>query len=122
MVAEHGSDAMTMNTFMDTVKDLETAINAQDPVASRICELFKMINNGFQLCHKHVTDIYAKLDADDIKQHIINLDQATQQINGNLQALGHQVAQHQAAQGPQQQSHHYKKGFGSSRPFRTLNH
>ena len=77
MVAEHGSDAMAMNAFMDTIDELETVINVQDPVASKIRSLFKIINNGFQGFHKQVADINAKLDSDDIKHNIINLDQAT---------------------------------------------
>ena len=110
MVAEHRSETMAMNTFMDAINEFETLINVHDPTASKIRGRFKMINSGFQVFHKQVTDINSKLGSDDIQQNINNLEQATQHINSNLHAVGVQVAQHQAAQGPQQQSSH-KKGI-----------
>ena len=69
-----------------------------------------MINGGFQVFHRQVTDISSKINIDDANQKIAHLDQATQQINANLQTLAVQVAHHQAAQGPQQQQQH-KKGI-----------
>ena len=42
---------MAMNTFVDSVNEFETMINMQDPTSMKICELFKMINVGFQVFH-----------------------------------------------------------------------
>ena len=98
MVAEHGPSSMAMNNFIDKINDLEAIINPQDPVPSKVLDLFNMINNGFQAFHRQVLDINTNTNTDDANQEIINLDQATQQINANLQTLAVQVAHHQAAQ------------------------
>ena len=105
MVAEHRCETMAMNTFMDAISEFETMINVQDPTSSKIHDLFNMINVGSQVFHKQVTDINDKLNASDVPQKINNLDQMMQQINANLHALAGQVAQHQAAPGPQQPQH-----------------
>ena len=110
MVAEHGSGSMAMNNFIDNINDLETIINPQDQVPSNILDLFKMINVGFQVFHKQAMDINNKVDSSDIPHHINNLDLVTQQINTTLHTLANQVAQHQAAPGPQQ-----KRAFSNLR-------
>ena len=93
MVAEHRYDTMAMNTFAESIGEFETMINMQDPTSVRICDLFKMINVGFQVVHKQVSDISSKVTADDAHQKIGNLDLITQQINANLHSLATQVAQ-----------------------------
>ena len=103
MVAEHGFDHMAMNNFIGKINELETAINPQDMVTSKVLELFKMINVGFQVFHKQAMGLNSKLDSIDIPQKINNLDVATQHINTNLHTLANQVAQQQAVPGPQQQ-------------------
>ena len=108
MVAEHGFSSMAMNTFADGINELEQVINAQDPAASNNRDLFRMINTGFQVFHRQVSDINDKIGSDDINTQIANLDQATHQINANLQALAGQVA-HQAVQGLPQRSAHTKR-------------
>ena len=102
MVAEHRYETMAMNTFLDSINELETTINVQDPASATICDLFKLINSGFQVIHKQVSDINDKLTVDDAQHNISNLDQVTQHINTNLHTPATQVAQHQAVQGPQQ--------------------
>ena len=108
MVAEHRFETMAMNTFMDAINEFETMINLQDPTSSKIRDLFKMINTGFQVFHKQVTDISDKMNAGDFPNKINDLEQVTLQINVNLHTLANQVAQHQAASGPQQHQQHKK--------------
>ena len=108
MVAEQSTSSMAMNTFADGISELKQVINAQDPVASKIHGLLCMINTGFQVFHRQVSDINDKIGSEDIKTKIANLDQATHVINVNLQTLAGQLA-HQAAQGPPPQ--HHKKGI-----------
>ena len=109
MVAEHRYETMAMNNFIDNINDLGASINTQDPVPLKLLDLFKMINTGFQVFHKQVTDINDKMTVDDAQQNISNLDLLTQHINTHLHSLANQVAQHQAVQGSQQQQH--KKGI-----------
>ena len=75
MVAEHGFDSMAMNTFADTINELEQVINAQDPISSTILDLFRSINTGFQVFHRQVSDINSKIGSEDIGHKIANLDQ-----------------------------------------------
>ena len=118
MVAEHRYETMAMNTFMDAINEFETMINVQDPTSSKIRDVFKMINAGFQVFHKQVTDINDKLNASDVPHKINDLYQVTQQINANLHTLANQVAQHQAAPGPQQ--HQYKKNILESKVIQNM--
>ena len=108
MVAEPRYDHMAMNNFIDRISDLEACINPQDQVPVKVTELFKMINTGFQVFHKQVTDIADKIKSDDLQQQISNLDSVTQQINVNLHSLANQVQQSQSS--PQQHQQH-KKGI-----------
>ena len=117
MVAERGSGSMAMNSFADTINEMEQLINPQDPLSLKIRDLFQMMNSGFVVFHKQVSDINSQLSTSDSQQKISNLDLLTQQVNTSLHSLANQVAQNQYATGHQ---HQHKKGILEFKVVQTI--